>query len=493
MKSTMNSCRSTNALAKYCSNNGIIIDPSVINLEKPRQTSNIKGEHKINEDQGEFDNDGESADKLEDAEFKNSKMNIEVESKATDWDESIEEGVTETDDVVDKDFELEDKSLPESLETKLPGGWTKKIIPRKNGASAGQIDVYLYAPDGTKIRLDLSLSFDIYHVEHIHKTNFTLISCRSTKSLTEYCFATGIKIDPSVINLEKPRGLKKQEEGQKEVKVEEVDLDNYGEFINKSEVENSDDAFSENSVSVQHHTSTEESASNADHAVDKETEMAAGKNVNSHKRSAVWKHFSLSKDKTYTSCCHCQERLTYFESSSTTHMLRHLRNCHPAELEASLDDSAYVADPVVDKSEHPEEWKRGSMASILRNYFTRINPESSFCNYCRKEITTKGSNTSNMEHHLKYYHFSDYQQVRKQANLEVPKLAPNIRDRKQRFMCDLCGTEMSYDNKVPHMAKKHQIYLGEKYTCETCGKIYWSKGAFNAHKKKHNNDVSHTW
>ena len=153
----MNSCRSTDELAKYCSNNGIIIDPSIINLERPRQTRNIEGKKEINQDQGEFDNDGESTNKLEDAEFKNSKMNIEVESKGADWDESIEEGVMETDDVVDKDFEWEEKSLTESREINLPGGWTKKIIPRKNGASAGQIDVYLYAPDGTKIRQDLSL------------------------------------------------------------------------------------------------------------------------------------------------------------------------------------------------------------------------------------------------------------------------------------------------------------------------------------------------
>ena len=40
----------------------------------------------------------------------------------------------------------------DSHETNLPGGWIKKIISRKNGASAGQMDVYLYAPDGTKIR-----------------------------------------------------------------------------------------------------------------------------------------------------------------------------------------------------------------------------------------------------------------------------------------------------------------------------------------------------
>ena len=121
-------------------------------MEKPRQTRNLEeGYQEIKEEQGEFENNIESNHKFE-VEFKNSKMNIEVESKDVDWDESIEEGVTVTDDVVDQDFEPGDKWVLESQETKLPGGWTKKIIPRKNGASAGQIDVYLYAPDGTKIR-----------------------------------------------------------------------------------------------------------------------------------------------------------------------------------------------------------------------------------------------------------------------------------------------------------------------------------------------------
>ena len=168
----MNSCRSTNALAKYCSNTGIIIDPSVINLEKPRQLRNLEeGQNKIKEEQGVLDN-GESNNKFEDADFNNSNMNIEVQSKDENWDESNEEGATET-DVVDKDFEHEEISLTESIETKLSGGWKKEVIPRKNGASAGQIDVYLYAPDGTKIRLDLLSSFDRYHVDYIHKTNFT--------------------------------------------------------------------------------------------------------------------------------------------------------------------------------------------------------------------------------------------------------------------------------------------------------------------------------
>ena len=40
----------------------------------------------------------------------------------------------------------------ETTEKNLPGGWVKKIIPRKSGASAGLTDAYLYAPNGTQIR-----------------------------------------------------------------------------------------------------------------------------------------------------------------------------------------------------------------------------------------------------------------------------------------------------------------------------------------------------
>ena len=50
----------------------------------------------------------------------------------------------------------EDKLVSDSLEMKLPGGWVKKIIPRKSGVTAGQTDAYLFAPDGTVIRQDLT-------------------------------------------------------------------------------------------------------------------------------------------------------------------------------------------------------------------------------------------------------------------------------------------------------------------------------------------------
>ena len=40
---------------------------------------------------------------------------------------------------------------------KLPGGWVKKISPQKSGVSGGQAETYLFAPDGTVIRQDLTL------------------------------------------------------------------------------------------------------------------------------------------------------------------------------------------------------------------------------------------------------------------------------------------------------------------------------------------------
>jgi len=59
----------------------------------------------------------------------------------------------------------------------LPGGWVKKIIPRKTGTSQGQWDAYLFTPDGTKIR--------------------------SNQDLIKYLAATGLQIDPFVINMDK--------------------------------------------------------------------------------------------------------------------------------------------------------------------------------------------------------------------------------------------------------------------------------------------------
>ena len=154
------------------------------------------------------------------------------------------------------------------------------------------------------------------------------------------------------------------------------------------------------------------------------------------------------------------------------------------------------SNPEPDPKEQRSDSSRTSVSSLLWNYFTRMDTESSICNDCRKTITTKGSNTSNMVHHLRYHHFSDYLQVRKQANLHVPEsVPPNANKKRKQFMCDLCGAEFpdSYYNKTRHMAIKHQIYLGNKYTCDACGKVCWSKYDFHKHKQIHSDEASHTW
>ena len=78
--------------------------------------------------------------------------------------------------------------------------------------------------------------------------------------------------------------------------------------------------------------------------------------------------------------------------------------------------------------------------------------------------------------------------------MEVPEVPPKERRKRMRqFVCDLCGAEMCDDSKVRHMAVHHEIYLGKKFTCETCGKVFWTTGQFNAHMRKHNNTETFVW
>ena len=58
----------------------------------------------------------------------------------------------------------------------------------------------------------------------ILEDNCLHLICRSTKSLTDYCSSSGIKIDPSVINLEKPRRRGKHRKA--EVRQRSSDQDN---------------------------------------------------------------------------------------------------------------------------------------------------------------------------------------------------------------------------------------------------------------------------
>ena len=58
------------------------------------------------------------------------------------------------------------------------------------------------------------------------------------------------------------------------------------------------------------------------------------------------------------------------------------------------------------------------LRSLVWNYFTRLNSETSFCKTCDREIPTKGSSTSGLATHLKHNHFSDYQQMKGECSSE---------------------------------------------------------------------------
>ena len=58
------------------------------------------------------------------------------------------------------------------------------------------------------------------------------------------------------------------------------------------------------------------------------------------------------------------------------------------------------------------------LRSILWFYYTRVNRDFACCNTCKREISTKGQNTSNLASHLKSHHFSDYQQMQERRKEE---------------------------------------------------------------------------
>ena len=43
------------------------------------------------------------------------------------------------------------------------------------------------------------------------------------------------------------------------------------------------------------------------------------------------------------------------------------------------------------------------------------------------------------------------------------------------------------------MAVNHEVFLGTKFTCETCGKVYWTKSEFHRHVRSHTDEASYVW
>ena len=169
------------------------------------------------------------------------------------------------------------------------------------------------------------------------------------------------------------------------------------------------------------------------------------KNVESqqvrHNRSEVWQHFHLSEDKTYASCYHCQNELTY--RGSTSNMLIHLRNNHPAVLDksASKTDHNIVGaglkvesqetngnenveseqgsilqsdEPISDKNGDIGVGLGGRKRSAIWEYFVRIDKFTVRCNTCNNEVRSSDTTTclrSHLLHNHKEVH-AEYKEKR---------------------------------------------------------------------------------
>ena len=59
------------------------------------------------------------------------------------------------------------------------------------------------------------------------------------------------------------------------------------------------------------------------------------------------------------------------------------------------------------------------------------------------------------------------------------------------WMCDLCGTVTKY--KTRHMASVHKVFIGDKYPCDICGRVFWQKCELKKHVRTHIAEKSFIW
>ena len=58
-------------------------------------------------------------------------------------------------------------------------------------------------------------------------------------------------------------------------------------------------------------------------------------------------------------------------------------------------------------------------------------------------------------------------------------------------MCDLCGQVTKY--KKRHMASIHKVYIGDKYPCDICDKVFYEKCELKKHQRTHIAGKKYIW
>ena len=230
------------------------------------------------------------------------------------------------------------------------------------------------------------------------------VSYRSTKSLTAYISNTGIKIDPSVINLDKPRHARKLDEGHQE-KVEEVEFDFDGESTFKCEAEDSDDGFGNSDADWQ--KPVDESTPKI-HGVDEDFKQEAAD------KSVIYNDIKPKDDQNDVKV----EEVEFDNESdisdnpevedSNDSNYDSAEEHAPQEGRGHGEPSLGVNVSLVTESEHTEDenFKKYDSDNPIWGYFLRHkNREKAKCITCPNSIVSiRGGTTGSMRNHMKSKH-----------------------------------------------------------------------------------------
>ena len=200
-----------------------------------------------------------------------------------------------------------------------------------------------------------------------------------------------------------------------------------------------------------------------------------------HYRSEVWRHFQLNRDKTKTTCHHCDSLFAY--SGTTATMMRHLKSLHPNELQKSNNESGLESDHVEDESmfnthfnemseeyedeaigddgdvfsEKPLVFEENAVGGRYRSevwFHFQFNADKTktSCNYCESVFAHHGAGTTTtMMRHLQRLHPTEWKTLRKENRLEMDEdetmgnsdfqeMSDEDSDFKDEMVADLQGT-----------------------------------------------------
>uniref|UniRef100_T1JKH4 MBD domain-containing protein n=1 Tax=Strigamia maritima TaxID=126957 RepID=T1JKH4_STRMM len=150
---------------------GIIITPQ--SSSDGNKDEFINEEMKIDEQEMKIDEQEMKIDeqemKIDEQEMKIHEQELENVKKRKNEEKSDTETDTLKSDQVPSELPMDiGDGVPMVEDPRLPEGWSRKVVQRQTGKSAGKFDVYIYSPDGKKFRSRFELA------NYIVKNNLSL-------------------------------------------------------------------------------------------------------------------------------------------------------------------------------------------------------------------------------------------------------------------------------------------------------------------------------